>query len=64
VDNANNVESPSGSSASDEEIVAAKSGVVQVPPTRTPANAVGVTFVARDFDALDPAIEELFGSDD
>ncbi len=54
--------------AAGEEIVITKNGIPQakiVPlPTlggaRVPAGALGLTYVAEDFDAPDPSIEALF----
>ena len=54
--------------AAGEEFVITKNGVPQakiVPlptqgSTRTPANALGLSFISDDFDAPDPAIEILF----
>jgi prevent-host-death family protein len=57
--------------AAGEEIVIAKNGsprarLVPLTPlgaARTPADALGVSFVAEDFDAFDPAIGKLFNGD-
>jgi prevent-host-death family protein len=57
--------------ASGEEIVIAKNGVPRarlVPikslgKRRKPANAMRIEHVAADFDAPDPRIEQMFGSD-
>ncbi len=54
--------------AAGEEIVITKNGVPRakiVPlPTlgaeRTPAGALGLTFLSEDFDALDPAVVDQF----
>jgi prevent-host-death family protein len=54
--------------AGGEEIIIAKNGVpraklVSIPQAdqpRKPANALGLTYIADDFDALDPAIVALF----
>ena len=54
--------------AAGEEIIIAKNGaprakLVSIPHAdgpRTPAGAMGVTYIADDFDAPDPAIEALF----
>jgi prevent-host-death family protein len=54
--------------AAGEEIIIAKNGtprakLVSVPQAagpRTPARAMGVTYIADDFDAPDPAIQALF----
>jgi prevent-host-death family protein len=54
--------------AAGEEIIIAKNGaprakLVAIPQTgsvRTPSHAMGVTYIAEDFDAPDPAIEALF----
>lgn len=54
--------------AAGEAIVFARDGtpaarLLPFPPAgaiRAPANAMGVTYIADDFDALDPAIQALF----
>ena len=54
--------------AEGEEIIIAKNGaprakLVSIPNAdgpRTPAGALGVTYIADDFDAPDPAIQALF----
>ena len=54
--------------ASGEEFVITKNGVPQakiVPlphgvGERVPAKALGLTFIAEDFDAIDPGIEAMF----
>ena len=51
-----------------EEIVITENGVpkaklIRAPLTdgkRSPANALGLTYIAEDFDAADPVIEALF----
>jgi prevent-host-death family protein len=58
--------------AAGEEIVIAKNGVPMarlVPLSRTaeprrPANALGITYIAPDFDSVDPEITALFEGDD
>jgi prevent-host-death family protein len=58
--------------AAGEEIVISKNGVlkaklVPLPETkepRRPANALGITYIAPDFDAPDPDIVDLFGGRD
>ncbi len=57
--------------AAGEEIVISKSGVplARLMPIaargarRVPANAMGVAWIAPDFDAPDPRIEGMFGDD-
>lgn len=57
--------------AGGEEIVIAKNGVpcarlvpiVSRGQRRIPANAMGVEYVAADFDAPDPGIERMFAGD-
>jgi prevent-host-death family protein len=57
--------------AAGEEIVIAKNGVpcarlvpiVSRGQRRTPANAMGIEYIAPDFDAPDPAIERLFAGE-
>jgi prevent-host-death family protein len=57
--------------AAGEEIVIAKNGVprarlvpiVGFAERREPANALGITFLAPDFDASDAQIEAMFGGD-
>jgi prevent-host-death family protein len=57
--------------AAGEEIVIAKNGVprarlvpiVGFAECREPANALGITFLASDFDASDARIEAMFGGD-
>ncbi len=54
--------------AAGEEFVITKNGapkarIVPLPAqgaARTPAGALGVTYISDDFDAADPAIEALF----
>jgi prevent-host-death family protein len=54
--------------AAGEEIIIAKNGaprakLVSIPHAdggRTPAGALGVTYIADDFDEPDPAIQALF----
>jgi prevent-host-death family protein len=54
--------------AAGEEIVICKNGVpcAKLVPIaargveRKPANAMKVTFIAEDFDAIDPAITDMF----
>ena len=54
--------------AAGEEIIIAKNGaprakLISIPHAggpRTPAHAMGVTYIADDFDAPDPTIEALF----
>jgi len=56
--------------AAGEEIVIAKDGaprarLVSIPYTeapRTPAGAMGLTYIADDFDAPDPKIQASFGN--
>lgn len=58
--------------AAGEEIIIAKNGapkakLVSMPHAlgpRIPAHAMGVTYIAEDFDALDPAIQALFEGGD
>jgi prevent-host-death family protein len=58
--------------AAGEEIIIAKNGIPQarlVPlashgERRKPANAMRIRHIAADFDALDPAIETVFGGED
>ena len=38
--------------------------IEQAGQRRRPANAMGISYVAPDFDAPDPRIERLFGGDD
>jgi prevent-host-death family protein len=57
--------------AAGEEIVIAKNGVprarlVPITPTgerRKPANAMRIEYLAADFDASDPRVEQMFGGD-
>jgi len=57
--------------AAGEEIVIAKNGIPRarlVPieqrgERRKPANAMRIDYLAADFDAPDPRIEEMFGGD-
>jgi prevent-host-death family protein len=57
--------------AAGEEIVIAKNGVPrarlvpikQFGDRRRPANALSIAFLAADFDAVDPRIEQMFGGD-
>jgi prevent-host-death family protein len=54
--------------AGGEEIVITKDGVAKArllrmphrEGARSPAGALGVTFIAEDFDAPDPAVDALF----
>jgi prevent-host-death family protein len=58
--------------AGGEEIVIAKNGVplARLMPIssrgtdRVPANAMGVAWIADDFDAPDPRIEHMFGGEE
>jgi prevent-host-death family protein len=58
--------------AAGEEIVIAKNGVpcARLVPIewhgerRKPANAMRIEYLAADFDAPDPRIEQMFGGDD
>lgn len=58
--------------AGGDEIVIAKNGVprarltalAQANPRREPAGALGITYIADDFDSPDEAIEASFNSDD
>ncbi|WP_158922099.1 type II toxin-antitoxin system Phd/YefM family antitoxin [Acidisphaera sp. S103] len=57
--------------AAGEEIVIAKNGVPrarlvpieQLGARRKPANAMRIEYLAADFDAPDPRIEQMFGDD-
>jgi prevent-host-death family protein len=57
--------------AAGEEIVIAKNGVPRarlvpierVGERRKPANAMRIEYLAADFDAPDPRIEQMFGGD-
>jgi prevent-host-death family protein len=57
--------------AAGEEIIIAKNGVPRarlVPieragELRKPANAMRIDYLAADFDASDPGIEQMFGGD-